>query len=178
MAAERVFSLEEDDLARDAAGARSPCPRMSRTAGGAVCARCKEAPGRCRGRAGCSSGQQDALAAGPAATAVPCSMAGGQHSTHVSPASTVPLQPRTPRISALQRGAVGDLGFRHSPVPCGTMSGRRNVSHSEEEEPWTRTCLPLEPLALHGTFQGQPLSLNPPNYLCSCLLLGEPVGLG
>lgn len=50
-------------------------------------------------------------------------------------------------------------------------------SHSEEK-PWTRACPPVGPLALHGTFQGLPLSLNSPDYLCSCHLLGEPEALG
>lgn len=84
---------------------------------------CPLSPGHCRGRAGCSSRHQDA----PAATAVPRSMARDQRSTHVPVTSTVPPRPWAPCISALLHGAVGELGFRHSPVPCGTTAGGRNI---------------------------------------------------
>lgn len=62
--------------------------------------------------------------------------------------------------------------------PVGQHLGGETSSHSEEQEPWTRACLPLQPPALHGTFWEQPLFLNPAIYLCSCRFLGEPKGLG
>lgn len=166
-----------------------PTSQTSGAAGGVVRARCEEAqvrrragcpgevappgpptptgfyllsPGCCRGRAGHGSRQQEALAAGPAATTMLCSVARDQHSALGS----------GHHICALLCGAVEELGFKHSPVPSGTTCWRQS------EETWTRTCLPLGPPALHGTFQGQPQPLNTPNYLCSCCFLGEPEGLG
>ncbi|KAM9611994.1 uncharacterized protein ACIBXB_000263 [Morphnus guianensis] len=100
-----------------------------------------------------------------------------QHS-HPAPPPDVRSAPTAPGTTFLPSCMVPleNWGSGTALSPVGHVGGE--VSSHSEEEPWTRTCLPLGPPALHGTFQGQPLSLNPPNYLCSCRLLGEPEGPG
>lgn len=196
------FPLRERTIRRGTEpGQGDHVPECPRAAGGTAHAPCKEAPGeiqgwcprevaplgpptlmglcplsprRCRGRAGCSSRQQDALAA----TAMPHSMTRDQRSTRIPPPPPdVRCAPTALGTTFLPSCMVPleNWGSGTALSPVGHV-GREVSSHSEEE-PWTRTCLPLGPPAFHGTFQGQPLPLNPPNYLCFCRLLGEPKGL-
>lgn len=196
------FPLRERTIRRGTEpGQGDHVPECPRAAGGTAHAPCKEAPGeiqgwcpgevaplgsptlmglcplsprRCRGRAGCSSRQQDALAA----TAMPHSMTRDQRSTRIPPPPPdVRCAPTALGTTFLPSCMVPleNWGSGTALSPVGHV-GREVSSHSEEE-PWTRTCLPLGPPAFHGTFQGQPLPLNPPSYLCFCCLLGEPKGL-
>lgn len=50
-----------------------------------------------------------------------------QHSIHMPLKSAVPLWPQAQCVSALLCGAVGEPGFRHSPVTCGKTCGQENV---------------------------------------------------
>lgn len=103
--------------------------------------------------------QQDTLAAGLAATAAPCGVAGDlvqhQHSPQrlQCPCGAMFLPSR---VVLLENGGSGT-------APSTMGRGKRNIL--TEQGVLDKACLPLGPPALHGTFKRQPLSLNPPTYL-------------
>lgn len=163
-------------------GCGAHCPKCPGAAVGVVCAHCKGTPGEMRGWVpgeavppgpstltglcwlppGHCGEERDAAAAGSKMhqqqRQQPPLCPAAWRGTSTAPTSPQHLQWPWQHISALQCGVIGDLGFRHSPVTCGTTCERGNIF----TQTWTRAWLPLGPPALHGTLQGQPLSLNPP----------------